>query len=690
MPDPPPIPQDPHPLDSLDPTQLASTPLPTCAPHHLAPSSKHIDHLVAAPEPTHAEPLDPPHESSHPCTSSPSVAAEGGTDTVPVPSSSVPAQATADATMQGEQDFEAPIEQHGSPQATQGIDQHAPSPLVAGAHTPLSTLTSADPSVASDLDEANATIARLRAELASLPAYYTSRNQLERDRLESDNLQLRTQAQVLARKVAVLEAERAEFTGKHQGKAGDKGKGKARADEADMQDEETGSQATEVDEQTREDELAELKAEKRALTADVFKLQDRLDVAETNTKRLSHELRSLRAYFLHGSPLVTLDHEVALPSPPASQTSPASSPRAKPRCVTLGDAEAELLLHAGKTLSHVHRVNRVPLSQAIADHAEDILAARDHGPYGLPLPPSLGGSGEDGAAGGLDGLDGLMQLANASSQEDPSGGGYGAAAARSSRRRRGGLDWAPVGHDDDDDDDEDVRLPVPPAQYNPYSLDPPPVAGGSGARASALGGADDPDYLPSPPPGLRAAVAGGGGGEGYGAGMVNPRQALGQRLSGLDVLAQATAEMGHHSQSLGVGVGFEAGDGAEASGSGTGRKKSLVPNGRSRVPAVGPDGEKKARSPYIKWNMEEDEQLLRAVIQVGCSWDNVAKLCPTRAYHQVRQRFLRGLRSGEQLPKQLMHLQEAVRKSVRDHEAKKKRKRLAKRAAQEITDSTRE
>ena len=59
------------------------------------------------------------------------------------------------------------------------------------------------------------------------------------------------------------------------------------------------------------------------------------------------------------------------------------------------------------------------------------------------------------------------------------------------------------------------------------------------------------------------------------------------------------------------------------------------------------------------------------MIQVGCAWDSVAKLCPTRAYHQVRQRFLRGLRSGEQLPKQLLHLQEAVRKSVKEYEAKK-------------------
>ncbi|GAA6041768.1 hypothetical protein JCM8097_008323 [Rhodosporidiobolus ruineniae] len=93
---------------------------------------------------------------------------------------------------------------------------------------------------------------------------------------------------------------------------------------------------------------------------------------------------------------------------------------------------------------------------------------------------------------------------------------------------------------------------------------------------------------------------------------------------------------------------------------------------------------KKARLPYTKWNLQEDEALLKAVIQCGCAWDSVAKLCPTRAYHQVRQRFLRGLRSGETIPPELKHLQPAVLKSVKDYEEKKRRKKEAKKQAQEL------
>ncbi|GAA5856563.1 hypothetical protein JCM9279_005500 [Rhodotorula babjevae] len=618
------------------------------------------------------------------------------------------------------------------------------------------------------LDEANTTIARLRAELASLPAYYTSRNQLDHDRLASDNLQLRTQAHVLARKVAALEADKLALASARKTTAKDKGKGKARADDDDEDyEDDAASEATEVDEEERDATIAQLESDKRALTVDVHRLQDRLDIAEQQTKRLSHELRSLRAYFLHGSPLVTLEADVALPSPPASQISPASPPDPAlpaassstasssrpgptPRSVALADAEAELLLHAGKTLSHVHRVTRVPLTRAIAERADDIVRARAGGggggePYSLPRPAALGPAGDAEVQGeGHDGLDGLMQLANASSQEDlapllpdPSaaapapGAGAGPSMSlrtrTSSRRARASrTEWdGPDSGEDAQMGTRALELPVPPAQYNPYSLERPPphmamraglpaygggFAGGGGAAAHD----DDPDYLPSPPPGLGPAAAAAGsnawpyayelpypGAQAGPSGASlssaagpsahphahpgpNPRQALGQRLSALDVLAQATAEMDHeglgggmvdHGRGLYEGGWERAG---EAQQGAKGDKKAGVPSSRSRVPTVGPDGQKKPRSPYIKWNLQEDEQLLRAVIQVGCSWDNVAKLCPTRAYHQVRQRFLRGLRSGEQLPKQLMHLQEAVRKSVRDHEAKKKRKRAAK------------
>jgi hypothetical protein len=54
--------------------------------------------------------------------------------------------------------------------------------------------------------------------------------------------------------------------------------------------------------------------------------------------------------------------------------------------------------------------------------------------------------------------------------------------------------------------------------------------------------------------------------------------------------------------------------------------------------AAGEESDKKARSPYLKWTVQEDEQLIRAIIQEGQRWDLVANLVPSRAYHQVRQR----------------------------------------------------
>ena len=49
---------------------------------------------------------------------------------------------------------------------------------------------------------------------------------------------------------------------------------------------------------------------------------------------------------------------------------------------------------------------------------------------------------------------------------------------------------------------------------------------------------------------------------------------------------------------------------------------------------------------------------------------------PTRTYHQVRQRFLRGLKNGKTLPRELAHLGEQVRETVRVHDERKKEKKL--------------
>lgn len=47
---------------------------------------------------------------------------------------------------------------------------------------------------------------------------------------------------------------------------------------------------------------------------------------------------------------------------------------------------------------------------------------------------------------------------------------------------------------------------------------------------------------------------------------------------------------------------------------------------------------RRVRSPYLKWTVEEDELLARAVAIHGEKWDLVSKGVPTRSYHQVRQR----------------------------------------------------
>jgi hypothetical protein len=49
---------------------------------------------------------------------------------------------------------------------------------------------------------------------------------------------------------------------------------------------------------------------------------------------------------------------------------------------------------------------------------------------------------------------------------------------------------------------------------------------------------------------------------------------------------------------------------------------------------------RRIRSPYLKWTVEEDELLARAVAIHGEKWDLVSKGVPTRSYHQVRQRYV--------------------------------------------------
>lgn len=315
-------------------------------------------------------------------------------------------------------------------------------------------------------------------------------------------------------------------------------------------------------------------------------------------------------------------HARARSNPPISA---ADLPKGKPRPVLLGDAEAELLLHAGKTLSHVNRINRIPLSSAIAKQAEDILRARTtlpplpdlpplrhdgqhqphkdwDGPFSLPLPPGLAhpdadvgrhptagpsSTRERESATLNDGFDGLLQLAQASSQEDLDDSST--LSPRAAKRRRVASvrhgDWTgEVDHGAQDD--ADLTLPIPPLSLqqahaaHPYAPLPGPSSGRSRRGTLNVGDNDDPDYLPSPPPGL-ASTSSAGHGKG--------RQ-LGQRLSALDVLAQASASQ-EASQDDYDGLPLVPSTSGASANAG-GKKKSAA----ARASQI----EKKARSPYIK------------------------------------------------------------------------------------------
>ncbi|GAA5865436.1 hypothetical protein JCM1840_001574 [Sporobolomyces johnsonii] len=616
------------------------------------------------------------------------------------------------------------------------------------------------------LDEAKSTIARLESELSALPAFYASEARLERDRLVGENDQLTRQAQALARKLAVAEPVASTSKRRLEGAAGEGVNGQAGSANG----------------------LHDLETENKALTTDVAHLEHRLKTSEAQTARLEAELRRLRAYFLHGAPLVAVDHEVTLPSPPLAG-SPSSSLKGKSRAAILGDAEAELLLHAGKTLSHVRRINRIPLDRAIHDQAEEIVkagagaagspfapheresssgrfelpqramarrmsqqenhgllpplpippASHSHPPHhhhhhhhhpqhppasaaeqalrhslsplsppapplpassssSLPFPPSSQPRAPPppppARPSSIPGLDGLLQLAGAASasasaseEEERGGGGGGGDSPRvhAAKRRRvdpyaGRDEWVLLDDEHEHEHEHDAGEGEGEGEREGEG------EGGAGARKREMemdggGVVEFPTVIASSSGHAHAtsgiaralsadagaaARASGRGGEGA--------RPLGKALSALDVLAQASASQQEASASASShGRGASAGVGASPKTSGKGKAGG---GGAGTDP-----GEKKARSPYIKWNVEEDEMLLKAVIQCGCAWDSVAKLCPTRAYHQVRQRFLRGLRSGETLPQELLHLQPAVRKSVQEYEAKRKRKKHAKQAS---------
>ncbi|GAA5843655.1 hypothetical protein JCM11251_006397 [Rhodosporidiobolus azoricus] len=592
------------------------------------------------------------------------------------------------------------------------------------------------------LSQAQATIVRLETDLAALPAFYTSQSQLEKQRLRVENEQLREQARILAKKLAAGRINRRESRGEEQasgskgkGVGPEQGEGNERADE-----DEGGETATELATDEEDDEaerVQALVAGNKTLSSEVQRLQDELGISNEVTARLESELRSLRFHIRQGIPALGsgTDLPLTLPSPPNSQEErkpPASGSGSAPlnghkAYRLLQNAEDELLLHAGRAVSKGRRSEGHSHS-----HSDD--RARNGPSDGAKTLPSLTRQPtHDEAAALLH----LSQFSTADNSASGTGGdGDQGTSPRASRRRRtssaGGatrqdeFGWAPppasLGTSAAAAAAAGVYHSDAKVSYH-EGVPEPPAASGSGTRSSNRKrgrtsahyneddeehSADDSDYFPSPPPvslafpatgggaqagplpggALRRAStgsSGGGVGEGRSSGgRGGGGRPLGQTLSALDVLAQASSSA---AQAVGAS--------SSSSRSGSSRKVKPEPmmddddyegageHGGGAGGATGPPA-KKARLPYTKWNVQEDEQLLKAVIQCGCAWDSVAKLCPTRAYHQVRQRFLRGLRSGETVPPELLHLQPAVLKSVADYEAKKRRKKAAKQQAEQL------
>lgn len=349
-----------------------------------------------------------------------------------------------------------------------------------------------------------------------------------------------------------------------------------------------------------------------------------------------------------------------------------------------GDAEAELLLAAGKRVSHVRRIQRVSLDQAITDQAEEIVARARQG------LPWQGGSGSDDeedeleeafdldaqtpkAAGGLNGVGAVARAA---------GGGLQPAQAtppspyKTSPRLAYRLANTPIG-----------LLATPRRLYGSDSVEPSPGGGFDHLLQAAHVLGDD---NPSPSTGKltttqlgptsaysnrstsadpakrrRSLTAEWSAHPSASRQLINTLQQddtdseahpSSDSYSALDVLADASASQDYPADVFGPRKRVRTHSAGGAAGpvlspfaaAGAGVQSSPVyqgprPNGLAG-PAMILVPPKPERAPYIKWNVEEDEELVKAVLQHGLRWDQVATAVTTRSYHQVRQRFLRGLK----------------------------------------------
>ncbi|KAK4053419.1 hypothetical protein OIV83_001584 [Microbotryomycetes sp. JL201] len=443
--------------------------------------------------------------------------------------------------------------------------------------------------------------------------------------------------------------------------------------------------------------------------ADLRNAQRRLRDAEAQVARLQAELKKLRPLYLHGSPLVAYDAEVQIPK------SDDNRPRKAP---TLGDAEAEHMLLAGQTLSHVRRINRVPLTSAIVQQAEDIIA-KGH------LAEAAGGQDEvedmtttprrksrhrkqtdNNANGDSPGVNDVQSPSKPAIVVTPSRRGADGSAPTPRPLEHptpGRLDdllqaaqtvetgSSPHTQQAEPSTVKRRRLNTGEASPTRHRHSPWRPSTARALQQLQMDDVRDDDMDTD----AREHTMVGGVGSG------------GDTLTALDVLAQASASQ--HATSSQTPPNDDGDDDyvepnsgfAKPAPRGLSSAATLNPpehsllRGQSTEPKVrGNSGfgsplapgidinslgnggtPKPLRSPYIKWNINEDEQLLNAVLKHGLRWDQVSAEIPTRSYHQVRQRFLRGLKNGKNLPAELSHYGDRIRETVKAHEDKKRTKK---------------
>ncbi|SCV72635.1 BQ2448_4172 [Microbotryum intermedium] len=455
----------------------------------------------------------------------------------------------------------------------------------------------------------------------------------------------------------------------------------------------------------------EAESRERELREDVKYLQRRLHVATAQLERYETELRRSRAAFLTTAPIIEQRTEIVLPSTGRLLTPPDESTRRHVaklnRPATLGDAEAEHLLLAAKALragATIRRVQKVPLDKAIRRRAKQILQ----------IPSE--GLEEDGTAATRP-----RPSRPKRAHEDEQGGDEPGTSDRQAKRRRlsdtsapdaeeeGPQDYGESELEATDIEDYEPLFPVAePPKRVPSALDV--LAEASSAASQSQDSSEN--LLPSQFSGVSSTAAAApvevlaafapppppGGYPGHrrfpsGAplleapsppappAVVLPKFEVGAQERPRQRQRSSTSATSQTNSAPPVPVLYPP----PAPTSPRPIKAPAWVNGKPRKPRISISGAKKERAAYVKWNDHEDELLIRAVLKNGLRWENVAADVPQRSYHQVRQRFLRGLKSGWTLPPALEHYAQQVKKVVEENEKKKPRVKGGSRARSRST-----